>query len=770
MKELMRKFWKNNLEDKTCLFLIIGLFVVFSLPFWLKGKIPFSSTYLVNNFPPWQYYYGLPVKNAAMPDVNSQIFPWRYLSIEAFRLRQFPLWNPYNFSGTPLLANYQSAPFHPGNIFFLFLPLIKAWSVLVLLPAILAPLLTFLYLREINLSSQSAVIASLGFGFCGFLVCWLAYGTMSWAILWLPLALWAIEKFLKGFWWAGPLLSLAISFSLFSGHFQTSLYFLLAVGCYLVFSAKRRLGRLLLFFFLGIFLASPQLWSTWEFYQQAVRKEFLRVSEAIPWRYLITLIAPDFYGNPVTRNDWFGHYAEWSGYVGVIPLILALYGLLLEKKDFHFKFFAFLALMALLVAVYSPLQEKIVNWEIPVLSTSAFSRIIVLYSFAMAVMAAFGLEQLRENWQKKRVKKTLLFLFLVGLVFLAVWGWLLFARSEKALIAKRNFILSTLLFGAAGVCFLAGLFRKNWRPFLILIIFFLTAFDSLRFARKWLPFDPQEYFYPELEVIKFLKEKTDGKARVFGNFGGELNVFRWPGIEGYDPLYIRRYGELIRAAKRGKIEPVERSTVYLDKNGEFTFRILDLLGVKFLLHAKGDNHYSWALPFWHYPENFEKIWEDEKYEVHLNKKSLPRAFLVYDYQIAESDQEIIDFIFAEETNLSQTVVLEAEPILSLTACKEKGRVDIENYSFNRIELKVDSPCPGLLFLSDNFYPGWQALIDSQPTKIYRANYSFRAIAVPEGEHQVKFFYWPESFQRGLKMALLSLAVLVIFSFWLRRRK
>ena len=37
------------------------------------------------------------------------ILPWKNLTIETFKMGQWPLWNPYAFSGTPHLANFQSA-------------------------------------------------------------------------------------------------------------------------------------------------------------------------------------------------------------------------------------------------------------------------------------------------------------------------------------------------------------------------------------------------------------------------------------------------------------------------------------------------------------------------------------------------------------------------------------------------------------------------------------------------------------------------------------
>src|SRR3989338_9152684 len=92
------------------IFLIIVWFV-FSSPYFLQGKIPYSSTYQVNFFPPWSIYekFQGPVKNNAMPDIATQIFPWKKLTIDTYKSGQLPMWNPYNFSGNPHLANNQSA-------------------------------------------------------------------------------------------------------------------------------------------------------------------------------------------------------------------------------------------------------------------------------------------------------------------------------------------------------------------------------------------------------------------------------------------------------------------------------------------------------------------------------------------------------------------------------------------------------------------------------------------------------------------------------------
>ena len=67
--------------------------------------------------------------------------------------------------------------------------------------------------------------------------------------------------------------------------------------------------------------------------------------------------------------------------------------------------------------------------------------------------------------------------------------------------------------------------------------------------------------------------------------------------------------------------------------------------------------------------------------------------------------------------------------------------------------------PALLVLSDAYYPGWQATVDGIDTPIYAANFLFRGVFVPPGEHQVTFVYRPQSWRRGLWISLAGLALL-----------
>jgi hypothetical protein len=72
----------------------------------------------------------------------------------------------------------------------------------------------------------------------------------------------------------------------------------------------------------------------------------------------------------------------------------------------------------------------------------------------------------------------------------------------------------------------------------------------------------------------------------------------------------------------------------------------------------------------------------------------------------------------------------------------------------------------MLLLADEMYPGWSATIDGRPETIYRADYLFRAVFVPAGQHTVEFVYQPRSFRLGMLITLLATAGAVGTLWWL----
>jgi uncharacterized membrane protein YfhO len=98
------------------------------------------------------------------------------------------------------------------------------------------------------------------------------------------------------------------------------------------------------------------------------------------------------------------------------------------------------------------------------------------------------------------------------------------------------------------------------------------------------------------------------------------------------------------------------------------------------------------------------------------------------------------------------------------------KVEIISEKNNRLQLLVNSTEDNLLVLSDTYYPGWQAFVDGKRTKIYRADYIFRAIPLNAGTYQVEFVYDPISFKLGAGVTFLGILGCIVFGWITRRRR
>ncbi|MFH1277960.1 MAG: YfhO family protein [Candidatus Eisenbacteria bacterium] len=140
-----------------------------------------------------------------------------------------------------------------------------------------------------------------------------------------------------------------------------------------------------------------------------------------------------------------------------------------------------------------------------------------------------------------------------------------------------------------------------------------------------------------------------------------------------------------------------------------------------------------------------------------NEEVLPRAFLRHRYEVVPGREEILARITAPDFDSHGPLLLEEDPGLpqgGAAAIPADECVLVERRGGNA-EFLVRSNEPGLLFLSETWYPGWEAEVDGDPAPLFRADYAFRAVPVPAGEHVVSFRYRPRSFRAGVAGSLIA---------------
>ena len=216
-------------------------------------------------------------------------------------------------------------------------------------------------------------------------------------------------------------------------------------------------------------------------------------------------------------------------------------------------------------------------------------------------------------------------------------------------------------------------------------------------------------------------------------------------LGGYHPNSLRSYRELV--AKAGL------------NNFDVT-RLMTLLNARYLVSAK-------PLP----SSELKEVNSPNGRYIYENPSALPRAFVVYNHEQITDREAILDRLLDPAFDYESSVILENQPAVEESGhenCRTRNRAEIYDDRINSFRVRVRSECPGVLVVLDNYYPAWKAFLDGKETTILRANYTFRAVVVPEGEHTIEFEYTSEVFRLGLLSTLVSFCFIVASIVFLTR--
>ena len=532
----------------------------------LRGFAPFGSQLQA----PW---------NILQWDALGQYYPWRTFAAGQLRHGLIPLWNPYQFSGTPFVANGQSAVFYPFNLPFWIMDVAYAFGVSALLHTLLATLSTYFLTRRWQFSRSAGLFAAIAFGFCGYLSAWIMLPTLANTAAWLPLLLLCLE-------WStephspsqrpGPFLIhalpliLALGCALLAGHPQVFFYLLFALLLRAFFLPQkiRALSLLLLSgvccLTLGALQVLPTLelarlghrtsqggpsWSGW----QAIAARALQPGE------LLSLFVP---GWPL---QW-GSVSENFGYVGVTVTLLAGAAIgriillkyarqappepppagdnaaLPTRHNFYY---------ALLLAFFGLLYGMATTVALPfyfgvpgVAQMGGPGRALLLWSFGIALLGGFGVDALRRWWKSDLV--TPLALAALTLELFAA-GWTLHPIAPRAAIYPQTSLTTWLQ-------------------------------DQTRDGSRILFLTPRSTWQP-VELLQAMQPPRNHPAGVLPPNGAM--VYGLHDINGYDSLAPRAYRQFVTGGEGNEVSPQWNGNMILLNNTGSS--ILDELNVRYVV-------------------------------------------------------------------------------------------------------------------------------------------------------------------------------------------
>jgi len=712
----------------------------------------------------------------------------KFLFDELHIHHSIPFWNPYIFGGMPFWAHFESTIFYPLGLLFWFVTPAKAYGYTMFIHLILAGVFMYLLARSFGFQRAGSFVAAAIFTCNGFVIALLYLGHMCpiQSYVWLPLIIYLLNRAItsKTPYFHASMAGAIWGVQILAGAPQDAFYTFLASMFFLACSINikehirsfKNLSKLcamaIVLFVVGAGLASIQIVPAFELIRESVRASLasyeMVTMASYPPEGIITTILPHFFGNYANDSFWVSN-TPWSVpqqclYVGILPLILLFFISYRNLENRKIIVFAgCLAVITLVLALGHNTPVYKLAYLLPGFDRfRAPSKIIVLWMFALGLLAGKGMDDLLRFKQTKPIKKSMICLFIV--IFFVILDVLFhFDRSivlkffspfipDEAIPGKMAYATHTILnefhlltlFSTFVVLTILLQIRGMLRPRIgAVCLCSILLLDLGCVAESHIRHD--DSIYRSIRKIKRNLDASIGKDKStyrvgsykFG-LGPNFEMYLgYQSVGGFTALFPSRFYQYLNQYSENKLPKGWAGFNY----GVTKSRILmDLLNTKYEIFHKRK---SYA----------------------LRKTFLPRTFIVPDYKIIRKE-EVLDYLIRPDFDPTRIVLFEKEdfqydlPPHAPLGLNTTGKVKIVSYRPDNIVLEADSSGPGYLFLSELFYPGWKAFVNGQPKQILRGNYLFRVIKLPAGKHIVSVVFDPLSIKIGIGITIFTLFMLL----------
>jgi hypothetical protein len=162
---------------------------------------------------------------------------------------------------------------------------------------------------------------------------------------------------------------------------------------------------------------------------------------------------------------------------------------------------------------------------------------------------------------------------------------------------------------------------------------------------------------------------------------------------------------------------------------------------------------------------------DPRFEVTVfeDPDALPRVFAVEHAECPRDERALLARLTSAGFDPRRSVLLEAGCPGGAAPPGVPAPVVLERDDPGELRAVVELGRPGFLVVADTHDPGWRARVDGGDAEVLRANWAFRAVAVPAGRHVVELRYAPAGFRRGVALAAGALVVGLLWAARLPRR-
>jgi len=570
---------------------VAAMIVTIAMPLCFTGRAMFTGRvfapvdigFLAT---PLRDYASVPVRNALLGDVYTEMIPWRFAARDAITHGHWPLLNRFQHAGSPLAGAMQSAPFDPFRLIAMLLPFAASVTFGATITFFLAGFFTFAFARELGCSSEASLIGGAAFMFCGVMVFYVEWmQTPVFALL--PLVMIGVRR--SSF----ALLTIGLVLAVLAGH-PESLFFVVLTGIAYGLTLgpdRRAIAIALASGIVALALTAIQLLPLFailgETIEPRLRHEHPPVAaDARQLAIHAGAMFLPFYGREQTALS-----DVQPGRMGAIAFVLAIAALGTIKRR-ETMFFAALAVIATLIGWDAPPFAQLMRWDL-----ALNSRFIFVACFAIAILAAIGADAARRH--------ALIAIVVAIALLIATWHtW----PDQLAAGVRAPMIKTMLIADLLPLC----VFLWPRRP-IAAILGLLLLQRTIQDANVYPTLDTS-LFYPRVPILTSIPT-TDDPFRIVG-VGNALppnsaTVYGLEDVRGYEALTNTL---LVETFPQWCTQPIRLSFNRVD---DLSRPFLSLMNVRYAIATREVSP----------PDGWRKVAEDRNTILLENTRAKPRAFI-----------------------------------------------------------------------------------------------------------------------------------------------
>ncbi|MDM0038526.1 YfhO family protein [Variovorax sp. J22G21] len=453
--------------------------------------------------------------------------------------------------------------------------------------------------------------------------------------------------------------------------------------------------------------------------------------------------------------------AVGSPYVGVIGVALAAVAAVSSMRSWIARALLFIALYSIISATGSNLGLAHFNYLVPVLNKIREpSRFLVLFQFAIAALAALGIDQLRRVLRADRdlavrnPRREIAALWVVAVLGLVLM--LMPAIQAKTISTLSPWVSVLALVSLIALTMLCMRKPSNSAGMFVGLLWAAVALVLLAADVRWVPAPISASKYNrdgghELDQVFDRLVALDPKRRYRVVFDGTIDkqmaamLASYKGIRTlnayFNPAPYRQFEELYYHAQRSP-------------------NYFQALGARYLVC---DSCAADAV------RGYELLDRTAGFSIYEAKHALPHSQLMTTVDGTYSG--LNDFaakLAGADLSKGLLFVSPGDADIAGTASQDGCTSEETRRSAERMRVTSTCPAKAALVVNEFFDPSWKAKIDGKAARIVRVNSSQMAIPLPPGQHVVDLRYRPVTFLVSVPIGIAG-AGLAVLALILRRR-